>query len=432
MTSVPTPRPGPLRLWLQGWQHLVFLVLDLATGLAALTVALCILVGALGLVAAGSGLVLLVPAMWTAWWFGRFELGRIEVFTGHRITPETHRPEPVWVNVLGVTRLHRRVAAYTFLHALWGVLAGTLMASLTALAVALLAMPLYAWRIPDSGLRVLWVFDVDTTPGQVIAWASALVLFILLPVMARVVSSVDITLARTLLGVDPDAEIAHLSERVETLTQSREETVDSVESERRRIERDLHDGPQQRLVAIAMDLGMARERMTKDPEGARELLDQAHLASKEAIVEMRQVARGITPPILADRGLGAAASALAARSPVPVRIEADGLGRLDPTTEAIAYFCVSELLTNVAKHARARQAEVRLSRPPGDGPPRLVVEVLDDGVGGAAPGRGTGLVGLRQRVTAVDGAMQVSSPDGGPTHVTITLPERPTRPLRSS
>ncbi len=431
MTSVPSAIPGPVHLWLRGWQHLVFLVLNVLTGLVALSIVLSIVIGALGLLAAGSGLAVLVPAMWLAWLFARAELGRIEVFTAHRIPAETHRPEPTWVNVLGLTRVHRRAAAYVALHSLWGLLIGTVVASFVALAVSLLAMPLYASRIPDSGLHVLWVVDVSSTTGRVVLWVVAVVVLLLLPFLAVVLTSVDIQLARTLLGRDPDAEIAQLSERVETLTQAREETVDSVESERRRIERDLHDGPQQRLVAIAMDLGMARQRMADDPEGARELLDQAHLASKEAIVEMRQVARGITPPILADRGLGPAASALAARSPVPVRIEADGVGRLDPTTEAIAYFCVSELLTNVAKHSRADHALVRLTRSPGE-LHRLVIEVEDDGVGGAVPGRGTGLVGLRQRITAVDGTMQVTSPEGGPTRVIITLPERPAAHPRST
>lgn len=251
----------------------------------------------------------------------------------------------------------------------------------------------------------------------------AVVLLLVAPLLATGVTSVDRSLARTLLGTDPEEEIAQLAERVDSLTETREATVDSVEAERRRIERDLHDGPQQRLVAIAMDLGMARDRFTTDPEAARELLDKAHAASKEAIVEMRQVARGIVPPILADRGLDAAVSALAARSPVPVSVAVDeAVGRLEPSIEAIAYFCVSELLTNVAKHARAGHATVRLTRTD-DG--RVVVEVVDDGVGGADPTRGTGLIGLRQRVSAVDGTLEVSSPAGGPTRAVVALPLRP-------
>ncbi|MEJ2579026.1 MAG: sensor histidine kinase [Kineosporiaceae bacterium] len=194
--------------------------------------------------------------------------------------------------------------------------------------------------------------------------------------------------------------------------------MDSVELERRRIERDLHDGPQQRLVAIAMDLGMARERLHRDPDDVGELLDKAHAAAKEAIVEMRQVARGIHPPVLTDRGLDAALSALAARSPVPVDVHVGVGTRPSATVEAIAYFCVSEALTNVAKHSGATRATVEVTGSAG----WLTVTVSDDGRGGADPGRGTGLVGLRDRVAAVDGTLAVSSPRGGPTVLTITLP----------
>jgi signal transduction histidine kinase len=198
-----------------------------------------------------------------------------------------------------------------------------------------------------------------------------------------------------------------------------------VETERRRIERDLHDGPQQRLVAIAMDLGMAQERMDRDPAGARQLLDKAHSAAKEAVTELRQVARGIHPPVLTDRGLDAALSALAARSPVPVTIRVEVPVRPSPTVEAIAYFCVSEALTNVAKHARASSAQVSADLSEG----QLRIEVRDNGIGGADPGGGTGLHGLADRVRAIDGSLRVDSPAGGPTVLTVLLPvksaERP-------
>lgn len=429
MSPPSTTRAAGAAWWLQGWQHVIFLVLNLLTGTVAVVLLSLILVGAAGLLAAGAGVVLLIPGMWGAWLLAQGELARIEVFTGTRIRPEPPSQENRWFHYLGISRAHRRAAIYTAVHALWGLVSGALIAGLTAAVVAVLAMPLYASRIPEEGLALLW-FRLDSFNTQAVLWGAALGLLLVLPLLARQITAVDRQLARSLLGVDPDAEIAQLSERVETLTSSREETVDSVEAERRRIERDLHDGPQQRLVAIAMDLGMARERLASDPEGARELLDKAHVASKEAIVAMRQVARGITPPILADRGLSAAVSALAARSPVPVEVEASEVGRLDPTTEAIAYFCVSELLTNVAKHGHANHTSVRMTRTSLDGPPRLALEVTDDGVGGADPTRGTGLAGLRQRLAAVDGAIQISSPVGGPTHAVVTIPERPVRTLR--
>lgn len=420
-----TARSGVLRSWCTGWLHGVFLVLNLLTGLVALVIALCIIIGAIGIVAAGSGLLLLVPALWAAWLLGRAELGRIEAFAGRAITPRRADGEPRWMTVLGFGEEHRRAAAYTGLHALWGLLTGILATGILTSLVAVIAVPLYASRLPGDGTHILGVVPVADGTGWVLLWCAALLGLLVFPLLSRMVSQVDIQLAQALLGRDPEEEIAELSERVETLTTSRTETIDSVEAERRRIERDLHDGPQQRLVAIAMDLGMARQRLAHDPEGAQELLDKAHQSSKEAIVEMRHVARGITPPILADRGLNAAVSALAARSAVPVTVEVHGVDRLDPTTEAIGYYCVSELLTNVAKHSQARAARVRLDLHRHLDPPALVIEVEDDGVGGADPRGGTGLVGLRQRVTSVDGTLAVRSPAGGPTAVLIHLPVRP-------
>lgn len=420
----PQPRPGLLRQWLEGWLHAAFLVLNLLTGIVALVITLLIIVGAIGLIAAGSGLLVLVPALWASWLFARAELGRVEAFTGRGVRPRRADGEPQWLRALGFGQEHRRAAAYTGLHVLWGLLTGALAASALATIVSILTLPLYADRVPEQGTLVLGVVPVGSGGGAWFLWFLALAALVAAPFLARMVTQVDIQVARSLLGQDPEQEIAELSERVESLTTSRSETVDSVEAERRRIERDLHDGPQQRLVAIAMDLGMARQRLAHDPEGAQDLLDKAHQASKEAITEMRHVARGITPPILADRGLNAAVSALAARAAVPVSVEVTRVDRLDPTTEAIGYYCVSELLTNVAKHSRAEHARVRLALNDTLRPPALVIEVTDDGIGGADARNGTGLVGLRQRVTSVDGTITVDSPPGGPTTALIHLPLR--------
>lgn len=422
-STVPR-RGGALRQWWDGWWHLAFLVLNLLTAIPALVITVLALAGLLTTPALGVGLLLLAPAMWAARLFGRCELGRVEAFLGQRIKPEPVQANSRWTVALGVSRAHRRAAVYVAVHTLWGLLSGALVTVVTGALVAILAVPAYRHLIPEDGLHLVGSLRLQSPAIIAVVWAVALVGTLLLPLVARALTQVDTQLTRSLLGTDPEAEIAELSERVATLAHSREETVDSVESERRRIERDLHDGPQQRLVAIAMDLGMARTRMTHDPEGAQELLDKAHRDAKDAIVEMRQVARGIVPPILADRGLDAAISALAARSPVPVTVAAGQVGRWDPTTEAIGYFCVSELLTNIAKHSQAQAATVRLSVVE-DGPHRLLqLEVEDDGVGGADPRLGTGLSGLRQRVAAVDGTMDTSSPPGGPTRVRITVPDR--------
>jgi signal transduction histidine kinase len=193
--------------------------------------------------------------------------------------------------------------------------------------------------------------------------------------------------------------------------------VDAADAERRRLERDLHDGTQQRLVSLAMNLGMARVEATT-AEQAKDAIAAAHEEAKAALTELRNLIRGLHPAVLEDRGLDAALSGVAARMPVPVRLTVDLPLRPQPVIEAVAYFVVSEALTNVAKHAQASQAEVVVQRA-GD---RLHLIISDDGVGGADPARGTGLAGLAKRASSVDGTFEIASPPGGPTLITVDLP----------
>jgi signal transduction histidine kinase len=210
---------------------------------------------------------------------------------------------------------------------------------------------------------------------------------------------------------------AELSERIDVLTETRAGAVDAQAAELRRIERDLHDGAQARLVALAMELGMAEDKLETEPEEARRLVAEARRDARQALVELRDLARGISPPVLADRGLQAAVEALAARSPVPVALSADTARRPGLAVESAAYFVVAEALTNAAKHSGASRVDVRIAAPPG----ALTVEVSDDGVGGADPA-GQGLDGLRRRVEALDGTLEVESPPGGPTLLRASLP----------
>ena len=238
-----------------------------------------------------------------------------------------------------------------------------------------------------------------------------LVLLALLPWVLGLLAAAHAFTVRTLLG-------RRATERVEQLTRQRTEAVDAAVAERRRIERDLHDGAQQRLTALAIDLGRARAKLDSDPEGARALVEQAHEDSKQALAELRNLARGIHPAILTDRGLDAALSALAARSPVPVEISVDVGERPSVAVESTAYFVVAEALTNAAKHASATRLWVRVWREEG----AVVVEIEDDGTGGARIEPGGGLEGLTTRVATVDGTLAVSSPVGGPTIVRGELP----------
>jgi signal transduction histidine kinase len=226
--------------------------------------------------------------------------------------------------------------------------------------------------------------------------------------------TLDVWAARALLGPSRAEELEH---QVEHLAQTRAGVVDAADAERRRLERDLHDGTQQRLVSLAINLGMARAQASTAEE-ARQAIADAHEEAKSALAELRDLIRGLHPAVLEDRGLDAALSGVTARMPIPVRLSVDLPRRPAPVIEAVAYFVVSEGLANIVKHAQASQAEVVVTRA-GD---RLHIIVTDDGVGGADPTRGTGLAGLAKRAASVDGTFDIDSPVGGPTLLTVDLP----------
>jgi signal transduction histidine kinase len=247
-----------------------------------------------------------------------------------------------------------------------------------------------------------------------------LAMFLAAPWAARGVARADTVAARALLGAGRTEELAR---RVESLARSRTDVIAATDAERRRIERDLHDGAQQRLVSLAMNLGMARASLADAPGPARQAIEQAHDEATAALVELREFVRGLHPAVLNDRGLDAALSGIVARAPLPVRLRVDLADRCSATIEAIAYFIVSEALTNIARHAHANHAEVTVERT-GD---RLRIVVTDDGHGGAvldtdSDTGGSGLRGLAQRAAAVDGTLTVHSPPGGPTTITAELP----------
>jgi len=276
------------------------------------------------------------------------------------------------------------------------------------------------WLAPVAAIGYLAVGHPSAASGAAAVIAAA-GLLLAAPWLARQVTRADAASAQALLGPGRSEELA---QRVESLARSRAEAVAAADAERRRIERDLHDGAQQRLVSLAMNLGMARERFAGAPEPVRRAIAGAHDEAVLALSELREFIRGLHPAVLNDRGLDAALSGLAARAPLPVRLRVDVPRPASPSVEAVAYFIVSEALTNVAKHAGATRAEVAVVR---DGDV-LRVAVTDDGSGGAVPaegdgaGAGTGLRGLAQRAAAVDGTLTIDSPPGGPTVVAAELP----------
>lgn len=233
---------------------------------------------------------------------------------------------------------------------------------------------------------------------------------------------VDRALTRGILGA---SRTAVLQRQVAAVSAQRSGAVAAAEQQRVSIERDLHDGVQPRLVSVAMTLGMAKAKFDTEPEAARELIDTAHTETKDAITELRRLARGLHPAVLEDRGLDAALSAIVARSPVPVTLDVDLPERASSQAEAVVYFAVSEAITNIAKHARATRCSVRVDRV-GD---RIVATITDDGIGGALVGQvgapaisSGGLAGIRDRAVAAGGSLRVSSPVGGPTVITVEVP----------
>jgi signal transduction histidine kinase len=386
-----------------GWLAAIWSLVDGPTGAWELAV--------FYVVVAAAGPVLLV---WGVQGLGALQRARSLAVLGVEIPPPGGgdgawllRPVRAW----GVPATWRQLG-YHLLAMTVGVAGGALVAACWSAPVLAVAYLAGVW---DGGRRP----GVGPGLGAVVA---AVAMLAAAPWVARGVARADEAAARALLGPSRGEELAV---RVESLARSRAEIVAATDAERRRIERDLHDGTQRRLVALAMQLGMARNSLGDAPEPVRQVIEQAHDEATEALAELRQLVRGLHPAVLDDRGLDAALSGIAANAPLPVRLRVDVAGRCSPSIEAVAYFVVSEALTNVAKHAGASQAEVTVERA-GD---RLRVVVSDDGRGGArldrgaaGDGAGTGLRGLAQRAAAVDGTLTVDSPSGGPTAICVELP----------
>ncbi|GAA3570642.1 sensor histidine kinase [Nonomuraea rosea] len=264
-----------------------------------------------------------------------------------------------------------------------------------------------------GGPLLLMLSPVVQPEGEpALVWSACVAGVLLLPVAAY-----TITAWGGARGVLVRAMLAPQSSELGEVLRSRARLVDAYETERRRIERDLHDGAQQRLVSLSMRLGLARLDLPDDSQAGR-LLDQAHEEAKQALAELRELIRGVHSQVLTERGLAAAADDVAGRSPVPVDVDVTLPGRLPAAVEVTAYYAVSEALANLAKHSGAARASVT-GRVDGG---TLVVEVRDDGTGGADPAKGSGLTGLADRLAVVGGRLSLSSPLGGPTLVRVEIP----------
>jgi signal transduction histidine kinase len=394
--------PVTLRTWLATTHVLVGAPMGLLTA------------GLLGLGGAFTAGLAVSPLTWV---FTRWQRARFAAYLGVGIQV---RPWPSNGDRWGRWILREVFAAHTWRQVGYHLVAGILgfVAAVAVLGcwstgVMLTTVPIHSRFQPATE-----VLGLETrNPGPVVFLTLlGVLLLVAAPWVARGAAALDLSIARTLLEPNNREELAR---RVRSLSESRADVVAAADAERRRIERDLHDGTQQRLVSLAMNLGITRAMLTDVPEPARQAVANAHEEAKLALSELRDIVRGLHPAVLDDRGLDAALSGITARSPVPVRLRVQIAERPSPTTEAIAYFVVSEALANVAKHAKASRVEVVVDQPAAG---RLRIGVTDDGIGGALVTDGTGLRGLAQRAGSIDGSFDLDSPPGGPTRIVVELP----------
>jgi signal transduction histidine kinase len=406
----------PLRA--KTWRELAFLLLGGVMGIVSFTVAWTLFITGVSLLVTLVGIPLLYALAYADRAMSWIERSRMRL-VGE--TPEATYRRPAksgvlshlaavatdpqtwkdltWHLFVSIVAFGEGVAAFTlWVTALWGI-----------------AYPFYWSFVPRSSLPELGTQRLDTWQFAIAVLGLGVALAILTAWLCAAMAWVQVQLSRVLL--EP-SDRQRLAGRVEDLTRTRAAAADVQAAELHRIERDLHDGAQARLVAVTMELGRARERLDDNPELARELVESAHREAAAAIVELRELVAGIYPSVLADRGLDAAVSSVAAASSVPVQVQVSLADRLPAAAEVAAYFVVAEAIANLGKHSNASHAEIRIART-GD---TLVVEVEDDGHGGADQANGSGLSGLADRVAALDGRLLVSSPTGGPTIVRAEIP----------
>ena len=395
------------------WRGNTYLLVSFPVGIASFVLLVTGISVGVGLAIVWVGVPILAGTLVGSRWMARFERRRAAITLGEPIPSSYVAPHRR--GLLGW--LHTAIGdPATWKDLLWllillpalGLAGFTLAISLWGASLGLVFLPAWYWTVGSTGVD-LGAVNVNTLDEAWIGIPAGLVLLTFTVPLTRLAGMGLARLGRVLLAPSE-------RRRVVELERTRAGAVDSQAAELQRIERDLHDGAQARLVALAMDLGMAQEKLDSDPAGARALVAEAHSEAKRALVELRDLSRGIYPAILTDRGIGPALSSIAAGNPVEVKLDVEVDGRLPAAVEAAAYFVAVEALTNVAKHSGATQCRVRIVHR-GD---RLQLEISDDGDGGADPA-GAGLTGLRQRVEALDGTLAVTDARPG-TMIRAVLP----------
>lgn len=411
----------------RSWGELCYLLLNLPIGIMMFTYSVTMLSVGAGLLVTFLGIPVLAAALAGCRGFGVLERARARGLLGLEVAgPEPLRMKrpglPAWIGAVLKSGASWRHMLYSVVHFPWAVFSFSVGISFWVSGWTLFTYPLWFWVFPmyagQDGLQLYagrgHQIYLDNPFEITVTALVGLLITLATPWIVRGLTTVDRLLVHGLLGP------SRLATRVVELESDRGTVVDTAAADLRRIERDLHDTAQARLVNLAMDLGLAKEKLSEDPEAAVRMVNEAHGEVKTALKELRDLARGIHPAVLTDRGLDAALSAVASRCTVPVQVEVDLPARPAPAIEGIAYFTVSELLQNISKHARASRATVDVWR----AEDRLLLQVADDGAGGADASAGSGLAGLAERLDAVDGVLVVDSPNGGPTRITAELPWR--------
>ena len=398
------------------------------TLIAGVNIGLAVAVGnATAFLLMGVGVLLLPPVTLVIRWLANRSRRLAGEWSGVQIA-EPYRPKPAFQpGIMGLIERCRWILTdpATWRDAAWTLLDPAVGGSLALIAVVLPFYGVYGivisslWPVlTHAGMDDWYTFVHVHTGNDGMRWVPAALGVVLIPLgiwASPALIRVHARWTRVLLAPTRRAE---LSRRIVHLTETRADAVDAQAAELRRIERDLHDGAQARLVAMGMNLGAAEALLDEHPEAARTLLAEAREASAKALTELRGLVRGIHPPVLADRGLGDAVRAIALDSPLATQVTVELPGRLEPAVESAAYFAVCELLANAAKHSRAQRFWVDIRHEDGV----LRISCTDDGVGGADLERGTGLRGIERRIGTFDGVMALTSPHGGPTAVTMEIP----------
>jgi signal transduction histidine kinase len=414
--AVEAGRTGRRRFWdpLARGRDALDALDHLAGGLGTAVLAVCALIGLVvtaPLCVVGVGLMLAPGALRMVRWVADRERIRLS-----RWGPEIIGAAPVPDRLADAVRdaAVRRELGWTVCHAVIGLLFGLLTLSLPIYVLENLTFPLW-WQAVHGAPPGLDIFTVHDLAGALVVstlgLAELLVMVLALPLLA----AGQTRLGYALLAPDRDTDLVL---RLAELKATRAAALDAHAAELRRIERSLHDGTQNRLVAVTVLIGAANRALARDPDDAKEILARAQDAAENALAELRGVVRSILPPVLTERSLPDALTGLAADCPVPCQIDANVTDRFAASVEATVYFVVAEALTNIAKHSGAHRAIVTLRR----ADDRLWVDVTDDGHGGAEAAGGSGLIGIRRRVEAHDGTFALSSPAGGPTVLTVSVP----------